>query len=117
MREAGWGLLDGMNDAGLAVSLTFGGRYVHGRGFALPLVLRHLLETCRTVDEALGRLRTIPIAIPQNVTLVDPDRTAAGSTPSTPSPRVPSPSPWGSRTRGATTADGAPAGAVTVAPP
>lgn len=40
MREAGWGLLDGMNDAGLAVSLTFGGRYVHGRGFALPLVLR-----------------------------------------------------------------------------
>ncbi|MEU5082691.1 MULTISPECIES: C45 family autoproteolytic acyltransferase/hydolase [Streptomyces] len=75
MQEAGWGLLDGMNDAGLAVSLTFGGRYVHGPGFALPLVLRYLLETCRTVDEALGRLRTLPIAIPQNVTLVGPDRT------------------------------------------
>ncbi|MFH9728739.1 C45 family autoproteolytic acyltransferase/hydolase [Streptomyces sp. NPDC017260] len=75
MQEAGWGLLDGMNDSGLAVSLTFGGRFVHGPGFAIPLVLRYLLETCRTVDEALGRLRTLPIAIPQNVTLVDPNRT------------------------------------------
>ncbi|MFF9352099.1 carcinine hydrolase/isopenicillin-N N-acyltransferase family protein [Streptomyces sp. NPDC014734] len=37
----------------------------------VPLVLRYLLETCRTVDEAFDRLRTIPIAIPQNVTLVD----------------------------------------------
>ncbi|GHA09545.1 hypothetical protein GCM10010389_55930 [Streptomyces echinoruber] len=75
MQEAGWGLLDGMNDAGLAVSLTFGGRFVHGPGCALPLVLRHLLETCRTVEEALGRLRTLSLAIPQNVTLVDPNRT------------------------------------------
>ncbi|WP_314219381.1 C45 family peptidase [Streptomyces zaehneri] len=74
MQEAGWGLLDGMNDAGLAVSLTFGGRFVHGPGFAMPLVLRYLLETCRTVDEAVGGLRTLPVAIPQNVTLVDPDR-------------------------------------------
>ncbi|MFJ8545807.1 carcinine hydrolase/isopenicillin-N N-acyltransferase family protein [Streptomyces sp. NPDC093586] len=39
-------------------------------------MLRYLLETCRTVDEAVERLRTIPVAIPQNVTLVDPDRTA-----------------------------------------
>ncbi|MER6816277.1 C45 family peptidase [Spirillospora sp. NPDC000708] len=74
MQEAGWGLLDGMNDAGLAISLTFGGRFVHGPGFAIPLVLRYLLETCQTVDEAIGRLRTIPVAIPQNVTLVDPDQ-------------------------------------------
>ncbi|GGZ37155.1 C45 family autoproteolytic acyltransferase/hydolase [Streptomyces poonensis] len=74
MQEAGWGLLDGMNDAGLAISLTFGGRYVHGTGFAVPLVLRYLLETCDTVDEAIGRLRSLPIAIPQNVTLVDSDR-------------------------------------------
>ncbi|AXE83860.1 C45 family peptidase [Streptomyces sp. Go-475] len=75
MQEAGWGLLDGMNNAGLAVSLTFGGRFVHGPGFAIPLVLRYLLETCRTVDEALDRLRTLPVAIPQNVTLVDANRT------------------------------------------
>lgn len=70
-QEAAWGLLDGMNDAGLAVSLTFGGREVHGPGFAVPIVLRYLLETCDTVDEAVGRLRSIPVAVPQNLTLVD----------------------------------------------
>ncbi|MEU5607643.1 C45 family peptidase [Streptomyces sparsogenes] len=74
MQDAAWGLLDGMNDAGLAVSLTFGGRFVHGPGFAIPIVLRYLLETCDTVDEAVGNLKSIPIAIPQNVTLVDPEK-------------------------------------------
>jgi predicted choloylglycine hydrolase len=73
-QDAAWGLLDGMNDAGLAVSLTFGGRFVHGPGFAILIVLRYLLETCDTVDEAVGRLRSIPIAIPQNVTLVDSEQ-------------------------------------------
>ncbi|MEV5710788.1 C45 family peptidase [Actinoallomurus sp. NPDC052274] len=76
MREAGWGLLDGMNDAGLAVSLTFGGRFVHGPGFTILIVLRYLLETCETVGQAIGRLRELPIAIPQNVTLADHDRAA-----------------------------------------
>lgn len=74
MQDAAWGLLDGMNDAGLAVSLTFGGRFVHGPGFAILIVLRYLLETCDTVDEAVGRLRSLPIAIPQNVTLVDSEQ-------------------------------------------
>ncbi|PIM69214.1 acyl-coenzyme A--6-aminopenicillanic acid acyl-transferase [Streptomyces sp. JV178] len=74
MQDAAWGLLDGMNDAGLAVSLTFGGRLVHGPGFAVLIVLRYLLETCDTVDEAVGRLRSIPISLPQNVTLVDRER-------------------------------------------
>ncbi|GAA2251986.1 C45 family autoproteolytic acyltransferase/hydolase [Streptomyces atrovirens] len=74
MQDAAWGLLDGMNDAGLAVSLTFGGRFVHGPGFAVLIVLRYLLETCDTVDEAVGKLRSIPIAIPQNVTLVDSEK-------------------------------------------
>ncbi|MEU8972865.1 C45 family peptidase [Streptomyces monashensis] len=73
-QDAAWGLLDGMNDAGLAVSLTFGGRFLHGPGFAVLIVLRYLLETCDTVGEAIGRLRSIPISIPQNVTLVDPER-------------------------------------------
>lgn len=71
MSDAGWGLLDGMNDAGLAVSLTFGGRFVHGPGFAVVLVLRYLLETCASVDQALARLRTLPVSMPQNLTLVD----------------------------------------------
>ena len=33
-----WGLVDGMNDAGLALSLTFGGRRVVGDGFGVPLI-------------------------------------------------------------------------------
>jgi predicted choloylglycine hydrolase len=74
MQEAGWGLLDGMNDAGLAVSLTFGGRALTGPGFAVNIVLRYLLETCQTVTEAVQLLRTIPIMIAWNVTLVDADR-------------------------------------------
>ncbi|MEV8114388.1 C45 family peptidase [Streptomyces xiamenensis] len=73
-QEGGWGLLDGMNDAGLAISLTFGGRKVHGPGFAVVLVIRWLLETCTSVDEALARLRTVPVCIPQNLTLVDATR-------------------------------------------
>ena len=70
MQDVLWGLLDGMNDAGLAVSL--GGRSVYGPGFAILLVVRYLLETCDTVDEAVGRLRFLPVAVPQNLTLVDP---------------------------------------------
>ena len=74
MQEGGWGLLDGMNDAGLAVSLTFGGRLVAGPGFAVNIVLRYLLETCATVSEAVERLRSIPIMAAWNVTLADADR-------------------------------------------
>ncbi|WP_308408009.1 C45 family peptidase [Streptomyces mayonensis] len=76
MQDVLWGLLDGMNDAGLAVSLNWGGRSVHGRGFAILIVVRYLLETCDTVDEALDRLRSLPVAIPQNLTLVDPAKAA-----------------------------------------
>ncbi|MFI0898068.1 C45 family autoproteolytic acyltransferase/hydolase [Streptomyces sp. NPDC020983] len=72
MQDMLWGLLDGMNDAGLAVSLTWGGRTAYGRGFSVLVVVRYLLETCGTVDEAVARLRSLPVAVPQNLTLVDP---------------------------------------------
>lgn len=42
MLDGGWGLLDGMNDAGLAVSLTFGGRFAQAPGFDIAIVLRYL---------------------------------------------------------------------------
>lgn len=74
MQDILWGLLDGMNDAGLAISLTWGGRSAYGRGFAILIVVRYLLETCDTVDEALDKLRSLPIAVPQNLTLIDPAR-------------------------------------------
>jgi predicted choloylglycine hydrolase len=66
-----WGLLDGMNEDGLAVSLTFGGRRVLGDGFGIPLVLRYLLETCATVGEAAAVLARLPYALAHNLTLVD----------------------------------------------
>ena len=66
-----WGLLDGMNDAGLAMSLAFGGRPGSGRGFAIPLVLRYLLEVCTTVDDVREVLRGMPVAMSYNVTAID----------------------------------------------
>ena len=72
------GCLDGMNEDGLAASVTLGGRRVQGRGFAIILMLRYVLETCTTVDEAIAALCRIPVALPQNVTLLD--RTGAYAT-------------------------------------
>lgn len=66
-----WGLLDGMNADGLAVSLTYGGRGVAGEGFAIPIVIRYLLETCSRVAEAVAALRRIPVAQSYNLALAD----------------------------------------------
>jgi predicted choloylglycine hydrolase len=66
-----WGLLDGVNDAGLAVSLTFGGRPQVGEGFGIPLVIRYVLEVCGTVDEAVQVLRRVPVHMSYNVTVFD----------------------------------------------
>ncbi len=71
MSDMLWGLLDGMNEDGLAVSLTFGGRAVLGHGFGIPLVVRYLLETCSTVAAAMGRLSALPVNLAHNLTLVD----------------------------------------------
>jgi len=71
MSDCLWGLLDGVNDGGLAVSLTFGGRPDVGDGFAISLVVRYLLETCDTVEQAQAALARIPVHAPQNVTLLD----------------------------------------------
>ena len=66
-----WGLLDGMNDDGLAVSLAFGGRPGDGDGFAAPLVVRYLLETAGDVGEAIRRLESIPVSMFYNLTMTD----------------------------------------------
>jgi predicted choloylglycine hydrolase len=71
MSDCLWGLLDGVNDSGLAISLTFGGRRDVGDGFAIPLVVRYVLETCDTVAEAREALARIPVHAPQNLTLLD----------------------------------------------
>ncbi len=66
-----WGLLDGLNEDGLAVSLTFGGRRLVGRGFGIPLVVRYLLETCSDVPQAEVVLRRLPFHLAHNLTLLD----------------------------------------------
>ncbi len=71
MGEAAWGCLDGMNGDGLVASLTFGGGRAYVRGFGISLLLRYVLETCRSVAEAADALVRIPVAQSQNVTLLD----------------------------------------------
>jgi predicted choloylglycine hydrolase len=71
MTDCLWGLLDGMNDAGLAVSLTFGGRRVLGDGFGIPLVVRYLLETCDDIASVRETLARLPYSLSHNLTIVD----------------------------------------------
>lgn len=66
-----FGLVDGMNDAGLAVSLTFGGRRVVGDGFGVPLILRYVLQTCDTAEQAGHALARLPTHMSYNVTVLD----------------------------------------------
>ena len=71
MSDCLWGLLDGVNDAGLAASLTFGGLPGVGDGFGIPIVLRYVLEVCTDVTQACQVLSKVPVHAAQNVTLVD----------------------------------------------
>jgi len=71
MLDCLWGLLDGVNDAGLALSLTFGGRPQVGEGFGIPLVIRYVLQVCETVEQAVQALRRIPVHMSYNVTALD----------------------------------------------
>ena len=69
-----FGLVDGMNDAGLAISLTFGGRRDVGIGFGVPLILRYVLQTCKTAEEAGEVLSRVPTHMSYNVTVIDKKR-------------------------------------------
>jgi predicted choloylglycine hydrolase len=71
MVDCVWGVLDGLNAHGLAVSLSFGGRRARGPGFGVALIQRYLLETCRDVADALAALRRVPVHLCYNVALLD----------------------------------------------
>jgi predicted choloylglycine hydrolase len=66
-----WGLVDGVNDRGLAVSLTFGGRQAIGEGFGIPLVIRYVLEVADDVQTGVEVLDRLPHQLSYNVTLCD----------------------------------------------
>lgn len=65
------GCLDGMNEDGLVASVTFGGSRAQGLGFSIILMIRYVLETCCRVNEAIEALCRIPVALSQNVTVLD----------------------------------------------
>jgi predicted choloylglycine hydrolase len=66
-----WGLTDGMNDDGLVVSLSFGGRRGSGPGFAVSLVVRYLLEVASSTEQVREILSRMPVAMAYNLTVVD----------------------------------------------
>ncbi|MGB5444636.1 MAG: C45 family peptidase [Psychromonas sp.] len=71
MSDCVWGALDGINDSGLAVSIAYGGRFVQGDGFGITIVLRYVLETCGTVEEAIKAFKRIPVHLDYNIALLD----------------------------------------------
>ncbi|MES2994088.1 MAG: C45 family peptidase [Pseudomonadota bacterium] len=66
-----WGALDGLNEAGLAAALSFGGRTVSGTGFGIPLVLRYVLDVAQNTAEAIAILQRVPVSMCYSVTLLD----------------------------------------------
>ena len=71
MADCLWGLLDGINEDGLAVSLAFGGRRVMGEGFGIPLILRYVLECAATTREAARLFARVPVHMPYTIAMVD----------------------------------------------
>jgi predicted choloylglycine hydrolase len=77
MVEFLWGLSDGINDAGLGIVLAYGGRQEVGRGFGITTILRYVLETCDTVEQALRVLQRVPSHMPYNILVADAGGAAA----------------------------------------
>lgn len=63
---------DGVNEHGLAVGMTFVFPTVRKPGLNAGYLVRLLLETCRTAEEALALLARLPIGTAQTLTLADP---------------------------------------------
>ena len=62
---------DGINEYGLAIGLTFIYPKVINIGFNAGILVRYLLEKCKTTDEVIEKLKNIPIASQQTVTVAD----------------------------------------------
>lgn len=62
---------DGINEHGLAAGMTFLLSKQMKPGLHSGFLIRHILETCRTVKEAIGLLKSLPISSTQNIVLAD----------------------------------------------
>ena len=62
---------DGVNEYGFAVGLTFVYPHIRKPGLNSGMLVRYLLEKCKTTEEALKELDSLPIASAQTLTLAD----------------------------------------------
>ncbi len=68
---------DGMNEHGLAIGLTFVYPHIRKPGFNAGMLLRYVLEKCKTVEESIAALKVLPIASAQTLTIADKEGTIA----------------------------------------
>ncbi|GAB4136367.1 MAG: hypothetical protein Fur0037_00830 [Planctomycetota bacterium] len=71
MSDCLWGLLDGVNEHGLALSLSFAGSRRVARGFGIPLLLRWVLQRCEDVPSAAAELKRLPSHMSYHLTMLD----------------------------------------------
>jgi predicted choloylglycine hydrolase len=62
---------DGVNEHGLAAGLTFNNLEVVRPGLNAGILVRYMLEKCKTVQEALERLTEMPVASAQTLIIAD----------------------------------------------
>ncbi len=71
MVDSLWGVLDGINEDGLTVSLSFGGSPTVQEGFGIPIVLRYVLEIASNTKEAIAILQRVPIHMAYSIAVLD----------------------------------------------
>lgn len=62
---------DGVNEYGLAAGLCFVYPKLNKPGFNAGMLVRYILEKCKTTAEAISALKSLPIASSQTITLAD----------------------------------------------
>lgn len=62
---------DGVNEEGLAVGLTFIYPKIRKPGFNAGILVRYLLEKCKTTVEAIEAIQNLPLASAQTITIAD----------------------------------------------
>lgn len=62
---------DGVNEYGLAIGLTFIYPKIRKVGFNAGMLVRYLLEKCKTTNEVIKCLKSLPIASQQTLTIAD----------------------------------------------
>ncbi len=62
---------DGINEHGLAIGMNFLATKYYKAGLNTGMIIRTILETCKTVQEALDLLKSIPISSTQNFMIAD----------------------------------------------